>query len=110
MEAIEFLGRWREPEGTPQGQANWIAPGKLGLQTYTATVKEKPVSTIRRNANTKQCIVRITGWVWNKPFAGSPAEKMGVGETETKAFPDLRMAKQAVKYALDHHPSNLTTS
>jgi hypothetical protein len=47
----------------------------------------------------------VTGWVWEKPYAGSAASKMGIGETATKGFPDLRTAKLAVKYALARHPS-----
>lgn len=41
--------------------------------------------------------VRVTGWVWSSPMAGSVAEKLAVKETEVKGFTDLKAAKEAVK-------------
>lgn len=104
MDMTEFEGRWKEPQGTPKGELVWLPPAKGGLQTHVGTVNGKPVATIRKHHSVKGFSVRVTGWVWSKPLAGSVADKLAVRETEVKGFTDLRSAKQAVEYALERLP------
>lgn len=100
MNEIEFEGRWKEPPAAPRGTLVWVEPDPKGrLQTHTAKVGGRQCATIRKVLNTQERIVSIPGWVWRRPLAGSPAAKLGIGETEVKGFIDLHTAKCAVEYA-----------
>lgn len=104
MSDIEFDGHWKCTEGVRKGELVWVAPPRGGLQTCVATIADTVVATIHKARNSQARVVKIHGWVWTQPLAGSVAARMRLGETSVKGFADLSTAQSAVKHAFDHLP------
>jgi hypothetical protein len=94
-------------QGVGEAELVWVTPPRGGLQTYVATIADKVVATIHKARNSPARVVKIPGWVWTQPLAGSVAARMRLGETGVKSFADLSTAQSAVKHAFEHPPKTM---